>query len=1373
MHEDLLERFVSPIVVEPRELPHFEKRALDLFSGSGSVGQRLSEWGYSIVSVDNSPAASATHTVDILRWPYRKLYPPGYFDIVAAGVPCQEYSRAKTVGERDLELADKIVRKTLEIIQYLQPPVWWIENPRFGLLTKRAFMNNIPYIDLDYCQFSEWGYQKPTRFWCSRNISHLPNKVCDPAKCPNVIPNKSGGFQHRQRLGGNAMIYTTKQKGQTPKKLTDYLMSGFTSETPPPLHACDLDPLPRAAPVEWDVPVEEGLPASEATQVAANADELTPRKGAALSSGIPTADVATVAVESRPSGRGISVATPMMPTSVGQTEVFSAEPQVPPATEPPVSGDRLEESPASVPVSRRFDPVWYPPDQSSPVAYPQAQSIPDTCVPQQQAAAAAASILPEIFPHTDFSSNWFDKDVCMIDEPLSGDRLKLTLRLPVKFPDQEIRVLNALVDTGCEVSLISSKLCPPELFHTSLDLIRLRSANGSYISGGSKAVRLTMYFRQEEDGVERYEDLAITSEFYLADLRCDCILSFQWLQANRIGVFPDLGALALRDPFVLLFGERKHKSRTRPIRDVNTLTNASQSSCPATSDMPVAEFIPGGWVGTPKPPKASLPECPMWMLLHENWKLPPDGNLDEVRPQRLSQTEHAELLRRGLRGDDDDDDHDTRSVLGIEVITKDNPDPAVQKYVDMIHERYDGDVLAHDIHPDPPVRGIYGYAHIPLKPNATPTHTMAFQLHGPRFEAFKIVTANWLKEGLIERPPPGCSVEWLSPAFVVPKKSADFPWRGVVDMRGPNSQTRRCSYPLPRIDDLLVKHGAGQMFSVLDLRQAFHQQPLHPDSRPITATHTTDGVYQWKVNIMGLTNAPQQFQAMIEDCLEEVRDIASAYIDDIIISTRAELGEDLLAKHFRDVCRVLDVLRKKFLIADIVKCKFFCTGVEFCGHILENGTRRPAPGRLRAIEMWERPTTISALRAFLGFTNYYSAYIHDYASLVHRLQDKLKVPRADGKKGSKVKITWIDEDEAAFQETKKRLCDKLSLQHVNPDKPFVLRCDASGYAIGATLEQLYDSNETPTAQDAIEGRTVPVAFLSRKLTGSQRNWIPRGQETYAIILALQKWETWIGFQPVLVLTDHKSIESWTKEVLDTPCGPVGRRARWHQILSKYDLSVGYCPGKDNCQADILSRWAYPASQALRDVSKHGSAQDKAEMEEFIREEKADEKHCMMVSRAITAAPAGQPLIYLRNPPELANAWIRGLGPRPVTARDPECPEFCVMPITRDPVPVSFPPRCYRLRRPVPSQTPSYVPGQYAQQVNQAAGAVSGAPPPMMGEEAGNTGPVPHEPRSFNPQTPQVEIWGVRHWNHEHKQIPVIFLATPGIPMFLTPDPGYF
>ena len=86
-----------------------------------------------------------------------------------------------------------------------------------------------------------------------------------------------------------------------------------------------------------------------------------------------------------------------------------------------------------------------------------------------------------------------------------------------------------------------------------------------------------------------------------------------------------------------------------------------------------------------------------------------------------------------------------------------------------------------------------------------------------------------------------------------------------------------------------------------------------------------------------------------------------------------------------------------------------------------------------------------------------------------------------------------------------------------------------------------------------------------------------------------------------MLTDHQAIESWAKEVLDTPSGPIGRRARWHQILSRFDLTVGYIPGKENDIADILSRWAYPAAQAFRDISVHGNDQDMEEVDAIVRQ----------------------------------------------------------------------------------------------------------------------------------------------------------------------------
>ena len=66
--------------------------------------------------------------------------------------------------------ANEVVTKSLEIIHYLRPKNWWIENPKSGYLKSRGILDKYPYVDVDYCQFSTLGYQNPTRFWGSVGI---------------------------------------------------------------------------------------------------------------------------------------------------------------------------------------------------------------------------------------------------------------------------------------------------------------------------------------------------------------------------------------------------------------------------------------------------------------------------------------------------------------------------------------------------------------------------------------------------------------------------------------------------------------------------------------------------------------------------------------------------------------------------------------------------------------------------------------------------------------------------------------------------------------------------------------------------------------------------------------------------------------------------------------------------------------------------------------------------------------------------------------------------------------------------------------------------------------------------------------------------
>ena len=162
-------------------------------------------------------------------------------------------------------------------------------------------------------------------------------------------------------------------------------------------------------------------------------------------------------------------------------------------------------------------------------------------------------------------------------------------------------------------------------------------------------------------------------------------------------------------------------------------------------------------------------------------------------------------------------------------------------------------------------------------------------------------------------------------------------------------------------------------------------------------------------------------------------------------------------------------------------------------------------------------------------------------------------------------------EKEAFEELKKAILGNLALNQVTPDQPFRIRSDASDKAIGAVLEQ------------EVYGLWKPVSFYSRKLTDGQCNWSPREKEAYAIVASLIKWAGWIGTTPVEVVTDHKSLESWVREYVETPSGPTGRKARWHEVLSQFNLTVSYQAGKTNVAADAMSRWAYPASQTRQDV----------------------------------------------------------------------------------------------------------------------------------------------------------------------------------------------
>jgi hypothetical protein len=432
----------------------------------------------------------------------------------------------------------------------------------------------------------------------------------------------------------------------------------------------------------------------------------------------------------------------------------------------------------------------------------------------------------------------------------------------------------------------------------------------------------------------------------------------------------------------------------------------------------------------------------------------------------------------------------------------------------------------------PPSRGVDH--RIELIPGSSPQSRPTIRLSATELAELKKQLTEFEAAGFI-RP---SKSPFGAPILFVKKK--DGTMRMCVDYRALNRITVKNSYPLPRVDELFDRLQGARYFSKIDLRSGYHQIRIAPEDVPKTAFRTRYGHYEFLVLPFGLTNAPATFMHLMHQALRPLLDeCALVFLDDILIYSKT------LEEHKQHVRRVLDALREQKLYAKESKCEFFKHEVEFLGHIVGREGVRMMEDKVEAVRAWPTPRSVRDVRAFLGTAGYYRKFIRDFSAIAAPLSELTK---------DSVKFEWTAPHEQAFCQLKAAIAQGPVLILPDPSLPFVVHTDASGFAVGAVLQQ-----------DQGKG-LQPIAFLSKKMADAETRYPVHEQELLAIIQALTAWRHYLHGSKFVVRTDHKSLQFFQTQPMLS-----GRQARWKDVLANFDFDIEYVEGKANVVADGLSR----------------------------------------------------------------------------------------------------------------------------------------------------------------------------------------------------------
>ncbi|XP_053686512.1 uncharacterized protein K02A2.6-like [Sabethes cyaneus] len=406
--------------------------------------------------------------------------------------------------------------------------------------------------------------------------------------------------------------------------------------------------------------------------------------------------------------------------------------------------------------------------------------------------------------------------------------------------------------------------------------------------------------------------------------------------------------------------------------------------------------------------------------------------------------------------------------------------------------------------------------------------------------AFREGARNRLREmetrGIIERVTK--APEWISGMSAVAKGKDDF--RLVVNMRGPNKAINREYYRLPLLDEMKVKLHGACYFSKLDLSDAYYHLELCNESRDLTTFLTETGMFRFTRLMFGVNCAPEIFQREMVRILERVENVV-VYIDILVYAAS-------LTQLRATVAQVLRILRANNLTINTKKCEFDKTHIKFLGHELDKDGFHIEEAKVRSIQCFREPVTISELRSFLGLASFVSPHVKNFADITSPLW------------AATTSWSWGPEQKEAFHLVKERIIQStISQGFFSETDKTILFTDASPVALGAVLVQ----------EDKEKTRRI-ISFASKALTVIEKKYSQNQREALAAVWAVEHFSYFLMGRHFTLCTDAQGVSFILNRSREDSKRALTRADGWALRLSPYDYDVQYIRGRDNI-ADASSR----------------------------------------------------------------------------------------------------------------------------------------------------------------------------------------------------------